>query len=36
MEFGGWIMLGLMWGGVLLLGIYCFGKILTDDGDTEL
>lgn len=29
-------MLGLMWGGVLVLGIYCFGKILSNNGESEL
>lgn len=37
METGGWIMMGLMWGGVLTLGIFCFTKILSDDeGNTQL
>jgi hypothetical protein len=36
MNVGGWIMLGLMWGGVLILGIYCFRKILTDEDNPEL
>ncbi len=29
-------MMGLMWGGVLTLGFYCFRKILSDDSETEL
>lgn len=29
-------MLILMWGGVIALGIYCFGKVLSDNGDTDL
>lgn len=36
METGGWIMLGFMWGGVFVLGIYCFRKILSKDDDTNL
>jgi hypothetical protein len=33
METGGWIMLGILWGGILSLGIYCFGKILSQEKD---
>lgn len=36
MELGGWIMLGTMWGGVLVLGIFCFSKILRDENGTDL
>ena len=36
MNTGGWIMMILMWGGVIALGIYCFGKILSENGDTSL
>ncbi len=36
MEIGGWIMLGLMWGGVTWLGIYCFRKILSGEDKTNL
>jgi len=36
MEFGGWIMLGTMWGGVLALGIYCFGKLFSGEEDNNV
>ena len=36
MNTGGWIMLALMWGGVFALGIYCFGKILSENNNTDL
>lgn len=36
MNVGGWIMLVLMWGGVIGLLLYCFAKILTSDRSTEL
>jgi hypothetical protein len=36
MDVGGWIMLGLMWGGVISLLLYCFIKILTSEKSTEL
>lgn len=29
-------MLILMWGGVITLGIYCFSKILSEDGNRDL
>lgn len=29
-------MMGLMWGGVLVLGYYCFRKVLSENGDKEL
>jgi len=36
MDTGGWIMLGIMWGGVITLLIYCFSKILSSEKSTEL
>jgi len=36
MNTGGWVMLALMWGGVIALGIYCFSKVLSENGDTDL
>ncbi len=35
MEIGGWIMLVLMWGGVIVLGIYCFWKILMSEEENS-
>jgi len=36
MNTGGWIMMAVLWGGILSLGFYCFSKILSGDKDTDL
>ncbi len=37
MELGGWIMLIIMWGGVISIGTFCFRRILAEnDDDTQL
>jgi len=36
MNTGGWIMLSLMWGGIIALLIYCFSKVFWGKKESPL
>jgi hypothetical protein len=36
MKTGGWIMLSLMWGGIITLLIYCFSKVFAGKKESDL
>ncbi len=36
MTWGGWLMMGLLWGSIFAVGTFCFKRILSSDDDSDM